>query len=285
MRKHLIVVCGGILGALLLQHWWSAHSVLFDQGIDPVFWAIAIAMIGLPLSMFIQVERTRILLAIQQRNAIVKPILMAHGINVLLPSMLGDLYEIGALSRASGLTKQSVLVRLIHRFGTTLSALLILASLALGSVSPSLGFPVLMTALFGPLVLDACTTWWSAKLKIPGTTDPVPSRPLGVISTLHHMGLAFLQHCCTTAGVFFLGIGLGQAISPAVAAAMLSLADLITYLPVPLGGIGVHHWSTTSAAQWLGSIPAVLIALNHAWIIVSGILCIGLANWVFDRAK
>ena len=285
MRKHLIVAGGGILGALLLRHWWGAHSELFNRGIQPIYWAVALSILGLPLSMFIQTERTRILLGIRQRNVIVKPILLAHGINVLLPSMLGDLYEIGALSRASGLTKQSVLVRMIHRFGTTLSALLILAALALGTASPSLAFPILLLALTGPLMLDAGTPWWSRKLKIPGTEDPRPSQPLGWVSTTHHMGLAVLQHGCTTVGVFFLGIGLGQAISPAVAAAMLSLADLVTYLPVPLGGIGIHHWSTTRAAQWLGSIPAVLIAVNHAWIIVSGIICIGLANWVFDRAK
>ena len=285
MRKQLIVISGGILGAILLKHWWDAHSMLFGHDIQLVYWALLAAVLGLPLSMFIQVERTRILLAIQQRTPIVRPILMAHGINVLLPSMLGDLYEIGALSRASGLTKQAVLVRLIHRFGTTLAALLTLAGLAIGTVSPSLGFPLLMMALFGPLALDACTARWSTKLKVPGSTDPPASHPLGVISTLHHMGLALLQHTCTTAGLFFFGIALGQAISPAVAAAMLSLADLITYLPVPFGGIGVHHWSTSTAAQWLGSIPALLIAVNHAWIIVSGIICIGLANWVFDRAK
>ena len=198
MRKHIVVACGGLIGALLLHHWWEAHLGLFEHGITPTTWAIGLAFLGLPLSMFIQVERTRILLGIQHRNVIMKPILMAHGINVLLPSMLGDLYEIGALSRASGYTKQSVLVRLIHRFGTTLSALLILASVAIGSASPSLGFPILMVALLGPLALDASTKWWSTKLKIPGSKEPLPSRSLGVKSTVHHMLLALLQHCCTT---------------------------------------------------------------------------------------
>ena len=285
MRKQLIVVCGGILGAVLLHHWWEAHATLFEKDIQPVYWAIFFALAGFPVSIFLQIERTRILLAIPKRNAIVKPILMAHGINVLLPSMLGDLYEIGALSRASGHTKQTVLVRLIHRFGTTLSALLTLAALAIGTASPSLGFPLLVVAIFGPLLVDVATRWWSPKIKIPGNPASPVSQPLGALSTMHHMLLALVQHCCTATGLFFLGITLDQAISPAVAAAMLSLADLITYLPVPLGGIGVHHWFTTSAAHWLGAIPAVVIAVNHAWIIISGFICIGLANWVFDRAK
>ena len=285
MRKQLIVVCGGVLGAVLLQNWWEAHATLFEQDIQPVYWAIFVALLGLPASMILQIERTRILLAMPGRNAIIKPILMAHGINVLLPSMLGDLYEIGALSRASGHTKQAVLVRLIHRFGTTLSALLTLAALAIGTASPSLGFPLLVIAVLGPLLVDGATSRWSPKIKIPGAPTPPPSRPLGVWSTLHHMLLALVQHCCTAIGLFFLGIALNQAISPAVAAAMLSLADLITYLPVPLGGIGVHHWFTTGAAHWLGAIPAVVIAVNHAWIIIGGFICIGLANWVFDRAK
>lgn len=285
MRKQLIVLAGGVIGAILLKHWWDAHSGLFDQRGAIVLWAALVAMIGFPLSMLLQVERTRILLRMSQRRRILKPILMAHGINVLLPSMLGDLYEIGALSRESGLTKHSVLARLIHRFGTTISALLFLSAFAIGTAEPSLGFGLLVVALSGPLALDAATQWWSRSLRIPGTPPPPLVQPLGATTTLHHMLLAIIQHSCTAAGLFFLGIALGEAISPAIAAAMLSLADLVTYLPVPMGGIGVHHWTTTSAAKWLGDIPAAVIAVNHAWVVVSGIICIGLANWVFDRAK
>ena len=265
--------------------WWQTHNVLFTDRSNFVYWAGAIGLLGFPASMILQVERTKMLLGMNKRTTIVRPILMAHGINVLLPSMLGDLYEIGALSNSSGLTKHTVLVRLIHRFSTTLSALLLLAAFAIGTLSPSLGFPLLVLAFFGPFLVDLTTPAWSHRLKIPGMAPPPRNPSLGIGTTFKHICLASLQHTCSAVGVFFLGIGVGEAISPAIAAAMLSLADLVTYLPVPIGGIGVHHWTTTSAADWLGTLPASLVAANHGWVVLSGIICIGLANWVFDRAK
>ena len=285
MRKQLIVLIGGILGAFLLVQWWDSHKTLIHLQADVVFWAAAIGLMAFPLAMGFQVDRTRRLLNMTNGEPIIRPILMAHGINILLPSMLGDLYEIGALARSSGLPKHTVLVRLIHRFGTTISALMILAAFAMGTASPSLGFPVLVIAILGPLMLDATTPKWSKHLKLPGAAEAPRIRSLGVYASAQHILLALTQHACSAAGIFFIGIAVGEAISPAVAAAMLSLADLVTYLPVPIGGMGVHHWTTIRAAEWLGSIPASLVAINHAWIVVGGIICIALANWVFDRAK
>jgi len=285
VRKQLIVLCGGILGAGLLFHWWQTHNALFAQRSEFVLWAAGIGILGFPASMVLQIERTRLILGMKTRASIVRPILMAHGINVLLPSMLGDLYEIGALSKSSGLTKHAVLVRLIHRFSTTLAALLLLAAFAIGTLSPSMGFPLLVMAFLGPFILDLTTQQWSRRLKIPGGDQPPTIQRLGSGPTFQHICLAFFQHSCSATGVFFLGIAVGEAIGPGVAAAMLSLADMVTYLPVPIGGIGVHHWTTTSAADWLGSVPASLVAANHGWVVLSGIICIGLANWVFDRAK
>ena len=285
MQKRLIVILCGIGGAFLLAEWWQAHEPMLQHRNAWVGWAWMIGLMAFPSAMLIQIHRTARVLGITRGNAIVQPILLAHGINVLLPSMLGDLYEIGALSRCSGRTKHVVLVRLIHRFSTTMAALLGLAALAMGTHAPSIGFAMVVVACFAPLAVDHFTPRWSVRVKVPGADAPPAVEPLGGGCTMNHIALAVLQHSISAVGVFFLGIGVGQAISPAVAAAMLSIADVVTYLPVPVGGLGVHHWGISSAAEWLGAAPDSLIAVNHAWVVVSGIICIMLANWVVDRAK
>ena len=285
MQKRLIVILCGIAGAYLLAEWWRSHEPVLQQREAWVWWSWIIGLLAFPSSILIQIHRTRRVLGMTRRNTIAQPVLLAHGINVLLPSMLGDLYEIGALSRCSGRTKHAVLVRLIHRFSTTIAALLGLAALAVAPDAPSIGFVLMVMGCLIPLALDHLTPHWSVRVKIPGGDAPPAIDSLGVGPTMNHIGLALVQHSISAAGVFFLGIGVGDAISPAVAAAMLSIADVVTYLPVPVGGLGVHHWGISSATEWLGTAPDTLIAINHAWVVVSGIICILLANWVLDRAK
>ena len=48
---------------------------------------------------------------------------------------------------------------------------------------------------------------------------------LGFTPTLLHLGLAVLQHALSALAVFCFGVAIASAVSPAVAAAMLSMAD------------------------------------------------------------
>ena len=285
MQKRIIVILCGIGGAFLLQDWWSNHEPTIQDRESWVWWAWIVGLLAFPFAMLVQVHRTARILDMNRKSAIVQPILMAHGMNVLLPSMLGDLYEVGALSQCSGRTKHAVFVRLIHRFSTTMSALLMLAGLAVGTHTPTYGFVLLPMAGLGPLVVDQLTPGWSVRVKLPGTEVPPAIEPIGIGATTIHMGWALLQHSISATGVFFLAIGVGQAVSPAIAAAMLSVADVVTYLPVPVGGLGVHHWGISNTTEWLGSAPDTLIAINHVWVVLGGMMCIMLANLAFDRAR
>jgi hypothetical protein len=62
---------------------------------------------------------------------------------------------------------------------------------------------------------------------------------------------------------------------------MLSLADLVTYLPIPLGGVGLHHWGVSSMAEILGSVPVQLVVVNHALAVLVGGLC-AVAGWTLN---
>jgi len=285
VQRRLIVLAGGVIGVLLMDRWWDTHGDALSGLSTLTPWMLGLGLLCLPASMIVQLDRTRKVLGLTTYKPLLHPVFMAHGVNVMLPSLLGDLYEIGAVSTISGMPIHRVLVRLLHRFSTTLCALGILAAFALGAVSMALAMAVLILALLGPFVVDRLTPWWSSRLRIPGTNTPPALRGLGDGETLAHIVLATAQHTLSATGIILIGRGMGEAIQPTMAAAMLSIADLVTYLPVPVGGIGIHHWSTTAAATALGSVPASLIVVHHGWVVLVGCGSIALAYWVRDRAE
>ena len=67
------------------------------------------------------------------------PVGLSHGINVLAPSLLGDVFEVVALGRMLNQPAGAVLTRLLFRF-YHLAALGVLAAIAVGSVDLGAGF-------------------------------------------------------------------------------------------------------------------------------------------------
>ena len=277
MRRTLIVAVSFVVGGGLSYLWWKTHGVTIQSIHSPQLLWIGVGLLGLPISLFLQLVRTQILFGLPSIKPLAKPLLYAHGMNVLLPSMLGDVYEISAVSTTTGIPARAVLVRLLHRLSTTVGALLALAGVAIGSVHPSIGFGILVLAFGVPVLTDIGTRHWSPWVRIPATQAIEPMCSIGIARTLGHILLAFFQHALGAVGVFFIAIGIHQGVSPSIAIMMQSIADLVTYLPIPLAGAGVHHWGITGIVDAIGSASATLIAVNHAWVVLGGGLCIPVA--------
>lgn len=270
MKRWIARVVGAVVGLGLLSLWWDIHGsdvrtlVLSRLGwLGGGFVAAAVAMTA-------QWIRTSWLLRVDHPRALIQPVLLSHGLNVFLPSLLGDAYEVGAVAKITGRPISGVLTRLLHRFATTLGALGILAAIALAGPSPNLGFALLCVAITGPVVADLLTPRLGPILK----AETLPS--LGIIQTLLHLALAVFQHALSALSLFCFGVAIESAVSPTIAAAMLSIADLMTYLPVPLAGIGLHHWGVSTLAGIVGAVPAQLVAFNHAIVVLIGGICAGL---------
>jgi hypothetical protein len=281
MQKHFKLIGGTVIGGILMLLWWSKYSSNIAP-VDGTDWTLIIlALLSLGGSLGLQLVRTHLLIQPVAIRRIVSPVLLAHGLNVLAPSLLGDLYEIGALARSERRPVREILGRLLHRLSTTLAALGLLAGLALGSIDPSLGFVLMSGAIAIPLLVDGTTPAWSARLRVPATDPIEPLAPLGLSRTLLHIGLSTVQHTLSAVSVFLLGAAIGDPVSPPTAAGMLSLADLVTYLPIPLGGVGLHHWGVSSMAEILGSVPVQLVVVNHALAVLVGGLC-AVAGWTLN---
>jgi len=270
MKRWIARGVGTAVGLGLLSLWWDTHaSEVQALALSRTGWLVA-GVLAAAVAMWIQWARTIWLLKVDEPQALLSPVLLSHGLNVFLPSLLGDAYEVGAVSRITGRPIRTILTRLIHRFATTLGALGVLAAAALFTQRPNLGFVVLLGAVVGPLLMDRLTPALGPLIGAEATPG------LGLTQTLLHLGLAVLQHAVSAVTLFCFGVAIGSAVSPATAAAMLSMADLMTYAPVPLAGVGLHHWGVSAAAGFLGTVPAALVAFNHAMVVLIGGLSAGL---------
>ena len=278
MPKFVKLALTALIGGILLAMWWTHYGNAWGglSRIEP--WWLAWALVLLLASLALQWVRTSLLMGNGNWTPILAPVVLSHGVNVLAPSLLGDLLEIGALNRILNRPSRAILTRLVFRFLTTVSALCMLAGVAMGVLHPNVGFGVIAAAAVLPFFADQTTAWWSQYVAIPGTAPIEPMDPLGITTTATHTFLSWVQHAFSAASVFLLGAAINEAVSPATAAGMLSLADLATYLPVPLAGVGIHHWSVSSVAELMGSMPTGLVLINHAILVLVGGVC-AITGW------
>ena len=270
MKRWIARVVGAALGLGLLSMWWDTHGADVQAlALSRLGW-LGGGILAAAVAMTAQWVRTSWLLRVDHPRALIQPVLLSHGLNVFLPSLLGDAYEVGAVAKITGRPFSTVLTRLLHRFATTLGALGILAAVALSGPSPNLGFVLLCAAITGPVMADLLTPRLGPMLK----AEAMPG--LGITETLLHLALAVFQHALSAFAIFCFGVAIDATVSPAIAAAMLSIADLMTYLPVPLAGIGLHHWGVSTIAAIVGAVPAPLVAFNHALMVLIGGICAGL---------
>ena len=276
-RGLLLSGIGLSIAAGLGWTWWSAHGAVLKLGSDASPAVGACALICLVGAIGLQLVRTAWLLNCGVR-ALARPLLLAHGMNIWLPSVMGDLFEVWAVADVAGRTKRGTLVLLGHRFAGTLSALGILAAFALVSTQPSEAVAIGSGAVLAYLLVDKTVGRWSGWLRLPQDAQ-VPA-PLGTRLTLGHLGLAVIQHSVEAIGIFLLAIAVGTPISPPVAAGMVSIIETLTYLPIPLGGAGANHWGASTVLSWMqaGGHTAILVATAHGVHVGLGALSIGCAS-------
>lgn len=281
--RMLLALSGLGMGAVLSVMWFSAHGEQLHPGPGSMPFMIATGAGLLPLVVFVQILRTGALFGQKPTTALVglsQPLLYAAGMNVLLPSMLGDLFEVWAVAKRVGQSAGRVLAVLVHRFCGTLSALTILAAVAIAVVRPSVGVAVGAGAVGAYLLVDMGAHRWSRWISMPGRPPPEAIPGFGILGTLRHLSLALVQHTIEVVAIFCLAIGLGTPVSPGAAAVMVSVIEGVTYLPLPLAGAGANHWGATAVLEMAGDpglSTGVLVAAAHALQVLVGALCVALA--------
>ena len=113
MSRGLARVIGPAVGLGLLSLWWANHGEeVHALVLSRLGWLLG-GLIAATAAMILQWVRTAWLLRVERPASLIPTVLLAHGLNVFLPSLLGDAYEVGAVSTLTGRPVSRVLTRLL----------------------------------------------------------------------------------------------------------------------------------------------------------------------------
>lgn len=273
-----VTVLGLPVAGVLLSTWWRQYSVELEiPHADPLL--LTLGLFGMPVAVLLQVVRTGAMFQMAPKEAITRlwrPVMGAHAINTLGPG-LGDLFEMWRVSSAVRRPVREVVATLVLRMVTTIAALFLLAAAALSVVNLRLCALFTGAAILGPLIAASTWTRWRAWITIPGVLGPAEfqRQRFRAPEIFGHTALAVIQGLFEAAGYFFISRAVAEPVTVLASMGVLSFVELISYLPIPLAGAGLHHWGAVGAAISLdpaGGLPATTTALHHGWVICVGIL-------------
>ncbi len=262
------LVVAGALGCLWLDH-YGALLVLPQSG--HAGW-IAVGLLCLLLELPVRVLRTAMLLRPPVRaRVLLRPILAAHAMDLLGPPLAGDVGEVVFVGRAAECGAASALHTLLLRMTLTVAALCLMAAGATAHLQPvgALALAVLGVALarFAHLLMIPI-----GRFLRPG--DPPPHR-LEDRRLPGHLGLALAEVLLPGLALVALAAGLGDPMPIWLGLATVAGLELLTYVPMPLGGIGLQHWGMVGLIGWLAPespTPALLaVAWHGALLLVAGV--------------
>lgn len=259
------LVAGGTVAAI----WWRTMGPTTEPRPEVSVPLATAAGLLLLVALGIQVVRTSVLFRDVPWRALARPVIVGHGTNALF-STAGDLLEVVMLSRLTERTVPDILVQLLYRASTTASVALAAVLLASGPVGVALaiaglGFVTLLGAVGTP-------TWTIAGRTLPHIVRIGARRAaVLVLVTVLQLGLV-------TGSVALAIVAVGGQPEGAVVARAAGSIDLLSYLPVPLANVGLHHvgmtWSPGAAPPnaWGATLHHVItlgvgvLALIGGWL-------------------
>ena len=268
LRTGAGLALGLLLGWLWLRHY--GHLLASPQDGD-LLW-IMVGLLGLVVELPVRILRTALLLGLPARTgsrSLTRAVLAAHALDLLGPPLAGDLSEVLFVGRASGRGFAGALPALLLRMVLTVVGLSLMAAAALSTQRPLLAGGLLCAGIAGALlsgpVLRLAGRLLSRRFaNMQAVRLPVRHLP-------GHVALAVLEVCLPGAALLALAAGLGTPLPIWLGLSTVAALELLTYVPMPLGGIGLQHWGLVGAVAWLAPAvapPALLAVAWHAALLV-----------------
>ncbi len=211
-----------VVGLAVLGVWGARYQDSLRElpPVDPA--PFALGLLSLAMVVGLQAVRTSLLFPRVPRPAVLLPVLAGHVLNLLL-AVAGDAVELLLLTRLSGVAPTELLRRALVRALATAGTAVLSIGVVLG------GLPLLIGAVSLVVVMGLSLTKAPLGLGMP------PRRALG------HATAAVVQQACAAVALWAMLTAAGGEPTWHEAALGGGAVDLLAYIPVPLGGVGVHH--------------------------------------------
>ncbi len=264
------MVVGLAAGAAVASVWWRTMGPVAEPRPEVSVGLATLAGILLMVALGIQVMRTAVLIQDVPWRALARPVIVGHGTNALF-STAGDLLEVVLLSRLTGRSVPDILVQLLYRASTT-------ASVALAAVLVGAGPVGIALAALGLATVTLLGAFGTPTLTVAGRELP-HIVPIGVGRAVTLVLVTVAQLVLVTGSVALAIVAVGGQPEAAVVARAAGSIDLLSYLPVPLANVGLHHVGMTWSP---GSSPpnAWGAALHHVITLGVGVLAL-IGGWLW----
>ncbi len=271
------------LGAALGWLWLDHYGHLLDVPQNAHLGWIAVGLACLVVELPVRVLRTAVLLhpPVASRG-LLRPILAAHAIDLLGPPLAGDVSEVFFVGRAAGSGVRGALPALLLRMVLTVAGLCLMAAGAMAHRQPVVALALVVAGLalahLGRPLIGPVSRWLHrrGRRSKPQTDEPTPAGPIdrdAEITPMHghrlpmHLSLALVEVLLPGFALVALAAGLGAPLPIWLGLATVAALQLLTYVPMPLGGIGLQHWGLVGMVAWLAPdtpAPALLAVAWHA---------------------
>ncbi len=277
--------------------WLEQYGELLVLPEDSHLGWLVVGLACLALELPVRVWRTARLLQPPVRvRTLARPILGAHAIDLLGPPLAGDVSEVVFVGRAAGCGAGNALRTLLLRMVLTVAALCLMAAGATAHRQPVVALALLVIGLalarYGQPLLAPLSRWLS-RSQPQGDTQSDESTGIASAEGRNlpgHLTLALLEVLLPGFALIALAAGLGTPLPVWLGLATVAALELLTYVPMPLGGIGLQHWGLVGMIAWLAPeapAPALLaVAWHGAMLLVAGlggVIALGLGSGRSNR--
>jgi hypothetical protein len=287
-RRRLLSLAGFVVSGVLFWLWLRSYGRdLLDGGAPR--WELVLLAVGLLVAeegiyLFRNAAALQIDIATAWRK-ILRSMLVSEGAGGIAPSLAGDALEVVLYARALKRPAANVALAMVVRMSMTFSALLAVGAVAAARVSDwaavvlvlmSLACPIVVCrgghALFGRLAPRLLGRWG---------TGPMPE-PYPFPSIFRNVFWGWAQLATNAVTLWVLGSAFGEPAPFHVWFMALGVVELARQVPLPLGSLGLHHWTLVGAMVWLAPdapAPARVAVGYHALsLLVMG----GAALWAIQ---
>ena len=271
LRRRILTVLGFAVSAVLFWLWLRSYGRDLVEGGSPR-WELVLAAVGLlVVEEGVYLLRNAAALQIGVGTAwrkILRPMLVSEGAGGIAPSLAGDALEVALYSRALKRPAANVALAMAVRMSMTVSAILAVGALAAERVSLGAAAALAVLSLATPVIACRGGTVvfrrWAPKLLGRWGSGPMPE-PYSATSIARNVFWGWSQLALNATTLWVLGAAFGEPAPLHVWLLALGVVELARQVPLPLGSLGLHHWTLVGAIAGLAAAapPPARVAVGY----------------------